>query len=251
MKRLQAPAVVKKWKKFLVCGCSHGSLADPKALDAIVKFRKDFKPDTVVHLGDVFDSTAFRTGAKGNKDEAADIDFDVFSGLDFLERLQPHVVFIGNHEDRIWKLQDSPKAIEQKVARDLVRHITKFIRKDLRARFIDHYVITESWAWLGPFKLGHGWMFNESAIRDHADMAGSCMIAHLHRAGVERGRILGGATGICVGMLADPNKLSYADRQRAKTKWTQGWVYGEYAGDMLVHHHRVLNESKPNKFIKL
>lgn len=59
----------RKWKKFLVVGCSHGQMADPKALAAVLKFKESFKPHFTAHLGDAFDTTAFRAGAKGTRDE--------------------------------------------------------------------------------------------------------------------------------------------------------------------------------------
>lgn len=249
--KLNAPAVVHRWKKFIALGCSHGELVDRSVADAAVKFKEDYKPDVTVHLGDWADSTAFRSGAKGGKDESADIDVDILAGLTFLDRLRPTVVFIGNHEDRIWGMRDHPKALIAKAAGDTVKHCTKFITENLKARFIDHYKITHSWVWLGPYKLGHGWMFNECAIRDHADYAGNCIIAHLHRYGVERGRRLSGATGICVGMIADPDKLTYADRHKAKSKWTQSLVYGEYTDTQLVHSVKMFRESPQVEFERL
>lgn len=246
--KFEAPAVVQKWKRFIVCGCSHGLMVDDAAASCLLKFRDDYKPDATIHLGDWMDTTAFRAGAKGTKDEGADIDEDMLAGLQFLERLKPTVVFNGNHEQRAWEKQDAPRADTAKAAQDVVKNCTKFIRDNLKARYVDTYTITESWLWLGPYKLGHGWMFSESAIRDHADFAGDCIIAHLHRYGVERGRRLNGATGICVGMMADGRRLSYANRNKSKAKWTTSFLYGEYSDTALIHHPYIIQESAPVTF---
>ena len=96
----------------MALGCSHGALACPKALAAILKFKQSFKPDLTAHLGDAFDTTAFRSGARGTKDEAEPIDPDIASGLDFLEKLQPTVFLFGNHEDRLTSLASHPNAMQ-------------------------------------------------------------------------------------------------------------------------------------------
>jgi len=41
-------------------------------------------------------------------------------------------------------------------------------------------------------------MYNEQAIKHHAETYGQCVIAHLHRVGWERARTLDGASGYCV-----------------------------------------------------
>lgn len=247
-RRIEAPSIVRAWKKFVVCGCSHGWLVSRSAADNLFAFCDDYKPDVRVHLGDFTDMTALRAGAPGTKDEGVDIDNDVSNGLTFLERYGANVVLNGNHENRAWKLQQSPNAAVSKAAKDAVTHTTNFIRNKLRAKYLDSYVITESWLWMGPYKLGHGWMFAEAAIRDHADFAGNCIIAHVHRYGVERGRRLSGATGICVGMIADEKMLTYADGNKAKAKWTQSFIYGEYCDAELIHHARIINTSRTVEF---
>ena len=47
----------------MAVSCSHGHLADAKATKAALEFKKRFKPDTTLHLGDAIDLAALRTGA--------------------------------------------------------------------------------------------------------------------------------------------------------------------------------------------
>lgn len=230
--KIKSAAIVRPWKKWMAVGCSHAQLADPKALEASLLFKREFKPVVTIHAGDFTDSTAWRSGAKGSKDETEDIGDDVLFGLNYLEQLRPTTVFLGNHDVRGWEKLDHPNAIIRCAAESFVASITDFIREDLKADFVDHYDITKSWRQLGNLMVGHGFMFNESAIRDHAEYHGkSCLIAHLHRQGIEQARTARGATGYCMGYLGDPNLFNYANRHKAKSKWTRGWAYGEYCDD--------------------
>lgn len=222
----------RNWKKFLIVGCSHGHLADRIALRTIKNFKSSYKPFLTVHLGDFFDVAALRGGAKGSKDEGADIDHDLKSGFNFIEELEPNILFMGNHDDRIFRLQDHPKAVVAYCAGKIMGEINDFCSRyniDLV-----HYDISAGWRPLGNFLMGHGYMFNEMAIRDHAESVGNCIIAHLHRTGEERGRVRGGATGYCVGTLADIPALEYAKTRRATLKWNLGFAWGEYCADAAV-----------------
>ena len=76
-----------KWKKFLAVSCSHGHLADAKATKAALEFKKRWKPDTTLHLGDAIDLAALRSGAMKNpdsSDRASSIAEDFRAGTNFL-----------------------------------------------------------------------------------------------------------------------------------------------------------------------
>lgn len=170
-------------------------------------------------------------------------------GLAFIERLTPDVFFIGNHEHRLWKHIDDPNANVASCAKNLIGQLTALIRDDLKATLIDHYDITRSWMRLGPSLIAHGWMYGENALRDHAEtVGGHCIIAHTHSYQVARGRVLGGATGISVGMLADGAKLTYAHGRRATSKWTTSFVSVEYTDTQIVHRPHIIRESMPAVF---
>ena len=103
-----------KWKKFLAVSCSHGHLADAKATKATLEFRKRWKPDITLHLGDALDLAALRAGAMRNPDSAdraTSISEDFRAGLNFLRLLEPNMFFVGNHEHRLYEMQYSPSAI--------------------------------------------------------------------------------------------------------------------------------------------
>lgn len=212
-------------KRFLCVGCSHGDLADPKALAAVIDFKARWKPDFVAHLGDFIDMAAFRTGAKGNGDEAEPIEPDFQAGMDFLQELKPHIVICGNHEDRLWNLRSHPNAIVATLAARIVGNIQDTC-KAIKAKLIPydykaHYR-------LGDFKLMHGKFYNEMALRDHAEAYGNCIIAHTHKAGLMRGRRDDNPVCIGVGTLTKVENMDYAKNRRATLGWSQGLAFGVY-----------------------
>lgn len=219
-------AVVRKWKRWLACACSHGPFICPKARTALLKFKANYRPDHTMHLGDFCDVTALRGGANGTKDEAADIEDDLKAGLTFLVELEPQWIFMGNHEARLECFLEHQNALKAFVAGRIIGDI-HFVRDQLKAELIPYH-IDHGWRQLGNFNFGHGYMYCEAAIRDHAEYVGNCVFGHLHRPGEERGRRRGGATGYCIGLMADIAQLKYATTRKATSKWQNAFAYGEY-----------------------
>jgi len=215
------------YQRFLAVGCSHGHLADPKALAAVLRVSADFKPHTRIHLGDYTDQAAFRGGAKGTPDECSSIKDDLTAGLNFLEQFDFTHLLNGNHEHRLWKLAGHHNEIVSRAASTVITEICDLARKK-KAVHIDHYDINRSFLRFGDTVFAHGWMYNVQAIRDHAEHFGKCVIAHLHRVGQEPGRGVNRPTGYCVGFLGDLQKFGYAETRRATSQWSQGYAKGEY-----------------------
>lgn len=218
------------WKKWLAVGCSHGAEIDPEARKAVLTFKERWNPDTTIHLGDFIDMSAFRAGAirdSDDADHAEDIAGDLMAGIEFLHELRPQHILCGNHEDRLWRYRESPNAILAYAA-NLTIHKIEETARALKAT-LTPYGIRE-FVQLGDTKFVHGSMFNVSAIRDHAETYGNVVLAHLHRVGWERARNIDGASGYCVGMLANFD-MAYAATRRATLAWSQGFAYGHYKPD--------------------
>lgn len=224
--------VTRKWKRLLAVGCSHGIHADRKAVSAVLAFRDAFKPSMVVHLGDFCDTTAFRSGAKGTSDESEPIQPDVDGGIDFLEKLRPTLVFCGNHEDRLYRLQHSANAIVSHCAAGVIAEIKKTCAK-LHAELVEWNGI-EQGRMIGGHRFMHGVFYNENATRDHAEAFGPVVHAHTHRAAVAKGRRSDNPTGYCVGTLTAHGTMEYAKARRATLAWSQGFVWGEYCDNAAV-----------------
>lgn len=218
--------VVRRWRKYLAVGCNHGPFICPQARKAVMDFKADYKPNHVIHLGDFLDQTALRSGAFGTKDQSASIQKDLTAGLDFLRELEPKWIFEGNHEDRVYRYSHCLDAVKAFAASRIIQDLHE-LRDELKAELIS-YNIDTGWRELGNHLFGHGYLYNEAAIRDHAELVGNCVIAHLHRTGEERGRRRGGATGYCVGLLADIPSLDYAKTHKATMKWQNAFAYGEW-----------------------
>jgi hypothetical protein len=219
---------MKQFKRYLAVGCSHGIFADPEALAAVLEFKKRWKPDTILHLGDFVDLAALRSGAMGNancKDRAQSITDDLSQGLSFLKELSPKHILLGNHEARIYQLTDSPNAVAARAAMSIVQELEE-CRKKLKAQLYPYNI--RSYAQLGDTKFLHGFVYNVNAIRDTAESYGcKTVMAHIHRVGQERARTLSGVSGYACGMLARFD-MEYAMTRRATLGWSQGFAWGEY-----------------------
>jgi predicted phosphodiesterase len=223
----------RQWKKWFAVGCSHGDYIDPEAREAALKFQDAWKPHNTIHLGDFTDMAALRTGAMkdpDSKDRAASIADDLKEGVSFLHELKPKHIMFGNHEDRLYKLVDGPNALASHAASLVLDKIDETAKK-LKAKTYPYHI--RSYLELGGAKFLHGFMYNVQAIRDHAETYGTCVIAHLHRVGMEEARTAQGDTGYCVGMLARFD-MGYAQQRRATFAWSQGFAYGHYTDNKIT-----------------
>jgi predicted phosphodiesterase len=213
------------YERFLAVGCSHGMHLDPKARDAVIKFRESYKPKHTIHLGDFIDTKALRSGAVGTQDESEPIRPDIESGLEFLTNLRPTIVLCGNHEDRPWRLRGHHNAVISELATMLVSEIESTCRR-LKASLHPwsanwQGVIIHGWRFM------HGTMFSENATRDHAEAYGNTIHAHTHRPALAKGRRIDNPTGVCVGTLTRIRELDYAKARRSTLSWGQAFAWGE------------------------
>jgi hypothetical protein len=237
---LNAPRWRKRW---MAVTCSHGHLINQTAADQALAFRKDYKPHTVLHLGDFLDQTAFMGSALGSdgKEACEDIGADLVRGLQFVEQLRPNVLFLGNHDVRAFELQTHPKALVAHAAREVVKEI-EGLADTLGADLVPYNgaCCRKSWRMLGDTAFGHGVFYSQRAGEDHALLLGCPVVfGHTHRIEVLTARTHGAWQSYNIGCLADIPRLRYASRRRATTMWANGWAYGEYGdGWCNVEIHR-------------
>lgn len=223
-----------KWTRYVAGGCYHSVLTCPTAGDHFMSFVHRYKSEVRIDLGDVHDFTAFRGGAKGTKDEAAPIDLDFNAGVEWLKRYRPTHRTLGNHDDRIYNLLGHQNAIIAHCAGKVVEDLRQVDEKN--KTIVRPYCMDDGWFTFGDTKFGHGWMFNEMAVRDHAEAFGKCVIAHLHTPGEMRGRRGDRPTGWCVGSFIDPKKATYAKNWRGRLRWAHGFVWGEFSDKHCTVH---------------
>jgi len=232
---------VNTWKRGLVVSCSHAQMILPDALPTLRKFAADWKPHHLIHLGDFLDTTALRSGAAGTPDEGADVQFDLDAGLSFLTsffslsaRAEKRILCLGNHDARPYKLRQHPRAMVRHTADNVCKQI-EFAARKSRAEVIP-YDIRRGWKQINPsLAVGHGYMFSENAVRDHAEMLGcNVIMGHLHRCEVRKGRTVQGGTGYCVGWLGDDSLAYYARERRATLAWENAFASYETNGKEAV-----------------
>ena len=210
-------------------GCTHGSLADPDAIEVALKFKEAYKPEIRVHHGDVFDFSAFRFGAKGTKDEAEQLAPDIEAGCNFIEAYEPTHVILGNHDDRVFQLSSHHNAILRYAASMARNEFLETCRK-VGARVIDSYDINDEPLRFGDTNFIHGFgLGGENALRDMAEHFGKCVTAHFHRAEIVGGRHYQHPICCCTGTLANVGMMPYAKTRRATARWSHGLPYGEYS----------------------
>lgn len=241
-----------RWKRrAMFIGCSHGGYISQAAADAACAFADDFNPHHRGHLGDAFDTTAFRGGAEGSSDECADVDDDFAAAEAFLRRYRPTILWMGNHEDRLWKFLDSPSALKQKAARSTIKELNALC-EDIGAQMVPYAGTADPQSWLlfGDTLAGHGFMYNEMATRDHVEMlrGHNVIHAHNHKCGMQPGRVLGAPMGYSVGTLATIPAMAYAKTKRATAAWSGGIVYGEYGDGWSSWQVKPLHYSKAPTF---
>lgn len=236
-------------KRVMAIGCSHGSRANKKALEAVLRFREKFKPHEVIHLGDAYDLAALRAGSLGNPNQADAADDyldDIGQGAKFLNELRPTVFTIGNHDERAKQYLRHHNAVIRGFAEAVWERMLQPIKKHCHTFIEHHSVLPDAWYTLGGFKWGHGVLYGENFLRDSAETWGNCVVAHAHRAGIAYGRRGDNPVAFSPGTLADLPAMEYAHRRRSTLAWSHGIVFGEY-NDTSAHlylHQWPQNETK-------
>lgn len=237
-----------QWKKIVAAGCTHGHLQHPLLIEQVSTFIDHWEPEIRVHLGDVVDTTAFRSGAKGTPDERADPEPDMNAAAALFKRWQPTHYTQGNHCHRLQRAMHSTSAI--------VAHSARLIWDEIMGALpaqcvVTPYHIRSNWVRIGGHFYGHGFMFSMQAVRDHAEMLGGPVVmAHVHRPESIRARTLDSQVSHCVGTLADIERMDYASQRRATLQWGHGLIYG-YADQVTGRSQLWLAQSAPGELLPL
>ncbi len=222
-------------RRFMAVGCSHGIYADPKAVAAVLAFKKEYHPHTVIHLGDFTDMSAHMGSANGEGDA---IRPDLDGGLDFIRQLGCNVVLEGNHEARLRRDLHSSNQLRVMAAETSLDAINTTCQKQ-NALYLPYTGVWQCYK-LGNFIFTHGTIYNENSARDMAEMYGNVIFAHTHKPMQQIGRRIDSPIGMSVGTLTRRGAMDYANTRRSTLGWGQGFVYGEYNDNSLyptLHIH--------------
>lgn len=219
---------IRNWKRIMAIGCTHGEFIHHDAADAVLKFKDRFNPEIRGHLGDAYDTRAFRSGAKGNSDESAPIGDDIAEGNAFLYAFQPTFFTEGNHDFRPRGLMAHHNTIIAEAARSVHERMMEPLKK--MGTETRNWSIFEAYE-IGGYKWWHGVLYGENYLRDTANRWGNCVVAHAHRAGMAKGVRYDNPTCYGVGTLADIPSMEYAATRASTLAWSHAIVYGEVCED--------------------
>jgi len=220
----------KGWKRFLVVPDTHGQFIHQKNAAKCIEFKKDFKPHKTIHLGDFIDATCLRHGAS-EAEQGVSFGDDWIAAKRFLEELRPNVVLMGNHERRLWKLIDSPRALVSEYAQHLVDDIISFMIKGLKAEWLPYHArdgVYEITTGKGRLAAMHGYHANMHACHKHAQVYGNCIIGHIHRIEMSTAARDDGAICHSPGWLGDIKHMDYIGDKTGQFRWGNGWIWGYY-----------------------
>lgn len=216
--------IVRKRKRVMAVGCTHGDLIDTRLRKQVLDFKARYRPEVRFDLGDDVDTAAFRSGARHSKDESRPIAPDFNAGVRWLEDYEPTHLSWGNHDWRVYELQDHYNAQVAELSRRLWTDLNNAAKHAKKVP----YDFEHGWFEMGGVAWGHGYWFNEAAVRDHAEYLGMPVVmAHVHVPQSVPGRTRKETQSFCVGLLGDRQKMAYARRRRATSRWRGGCVFGE------------------------
>lgn len=212
--------------KFLICADNHGNHISEAAADAFLRFNAAFKPNVRVHLGDFIDCAALRKGAS-IEDQQCGMRDDYEAGVRFLKQYKPHLLTLGNHDDRLWQsAQFHHNGVIRSYCESLVED-TERLFKQLKITTSPYKAKAYLELFPGGPKLIHGIKTGVNSARAHFALYGSCFYGHGHGPIAYTGMHIDGGGAIGLGCLADMDKLSYADKWGSKLGWRNGFVAGK------------------------
>lgn len=169
-------------KKVLLIADTHSQVEEKPipAYDLTMKFAKAWKPDVLVHLGDIGDwdfiSVFSRDLIRKLEGKTFKKEFDAIEReLDVWQAIAPEVVLLsGNHDERVYTAIDRAPTlrgyVEYENALSLKKRGVKFIRD------------TEQPYKVGKLNIVHGWFFNKYHTYKHLDVfSGNIAYGHVHR----------------------------------------------------------------------
>ena len=144
-------------------------MAEPEAVEKLLKFCDIWKPEVRVFGGDLFDFFRnIRRGA-GAGEKADSMQADVEAGLMFLNNFKPNVFLLGNHDKRLWDVaRYHENGIVSDYAKEGVKDIQAKCRK-LKCKVID-YKADSGYFDLGKVRMLHGYCAGIMATKKHAEI---------------------------------------------------------------------------------
>lgn len=215
-----------KPKRFMAVADNHGDMQDDESVKACLEFKKDFKPDIKVHLGDNWDFRNLRRAA-GEDEKASSMEDDWDSGIGFFNKFfegggENHFL-LGNHDDRMWQASRAHLGLVRDYGFMGIDRIKTNCRK-LKVKMYPYDAALGVYR-MGKLKMIHGYHAGTGAARNHANVYGNCIFGHVHTQESAPVASLEPAEARSIGCLCKRD-MTYANAQTGKLKWANGWAYG-------------------------
>jgi hypothetical protein len=209
-----------RFRKWLAVFDNHGKLADPSAIEAMLEFKRHWKPDITIHGGDGFDLACLRKGASKDE-EFEEVGADIDAGKDFLRKLRPNVYMRGNHCERLWDVAQGHNPIAARFATKAIEEILASMPKAQVFPYDKRAGVYQ----LGNLRFIHGYASGINAARSTAQAYKSVVMGHCHVIDSASVAGLEPCTGYIAGALC---KLSAAyNRAHLNTlRQAHGFAYG-------------------------
>ena len=234
-------AAIHTSKRVLALSDVHLPFANERVLKLALQFKKDFKPDVTLALGDWIDVSAAASFARDVED------FDTLDEIDacneLLDRFNPDVFFEGNHEYRLRKAGN----LNQEIRRLLdLRYWLDLKKRRIKWVPYDHHSIYR----LGNLVFIHGFASGVSAGRKEISKFGNVVHGHTHRVAISSEFTpLGTAFSYNIGCLCQIKELHYI-RSKSPPGWSNGFGYGVIRKSG-THQFNVVSISENQKRIML
>lgn len=212
------------FKRFLVCADSHGHLVNPECVGKFAQFKKDWKPNYTICLGDIWDMNCLRKSAN-DEEKREGLASDFQAGLDFLDLGFSHLT-LGNHDARLWEAANgSANGILRESCQDLVECVQQELRKR-KIKWVPYNVNSYLQLPEGGPKLIHGFLAGMNPAKAHFERFGSCLFGHVHAPSSYIAKHIDQGQAYALGCMADIPSMAYAERYPNRLGWRNGWGFG-------------------------
>lgn len=213
----------------------HVPFHDKRGLELAIRVIKHFKPDVLVHIGDLVD---FYSISAHRKDPAKSRSFldelnESHKVLNELDGLAPRKIFCeGNHESRLQRY-----VFDQ--APEMYGYLNVESALQLKERGWEFYPYQEI-ATVGKQGFVHDLGFAGVNACRQTSLAypGHIVFGHTHRFGLFTAGNLRRETYTCwnIGWLGDSRKVDYLPSVKVKLDWTKGLMLIEMDAEGTPHH---------------
>lgn len=213
---------------------THSPYHDKRALELAIKVIKSFRPDVLVHMGDIADMYAISSYDKDPRKSQGFLSElrEVNKVFDQIDGLAPRKIFLcGNHEARLEKYLF-------KKAPELHDYVTIPQAFDLKRRGWEYY------PYQVPVKIGKLYFVHDLGFSGKYSLAqtmdafpGNIIMAHTHRlemrvrGNLKREKLIGANFG----WLGDSNAIDYLPSVKIKQDWARGFGLIELEKDGTPH----------------